>query len=122
MANSIAGKLKNNPELWRTIPETYGTDAGVDSGRYELQQMPFKFDPADNKEGFLSKPERLGQEDPYTFALILKPYKNIEQRTFPESKGLVINDYQQVLEKKWIEKLRKKYPVSINQAVWKTVN
>lgn len=122
MANSIAGKLKNNPGLWRSIPETYGTDAGVDSGRYELQQMPFKFDPNDNKDGFLSKPEHSGQEDPYTFVYILRPYKTVEQRSFIESKGLVINDYQQVLEKKWIEKLRKKYPVAVNQAVWKSVN
>jgi len=36
--------------------------------------------------------------------------------------GLVISDYQNQLDKKWLETLRKKYPVTINQAVVKTVN
>jgi peptidyl-prolyl cis-trans isomerase SurA len=38
-------------------------------------------------------------------------------RTFTEAKGLVINDYQEILEKAWIEKLKKKYPVEVNQKV-----
>ncbi len=36
-------------------------------------------------------------------------------------KGLVTSDYQDVLEKRWIEELHKKYPVTINQAVLKKV-
>lgn len=36
--------------------------------------------------------------------------------------GLVISDYQNLLEKKWLETLQKKYSVSINQAVLKSVN
>ncbi len=30
---------------------------------------------------------------------------------------MVINDYQAQLEKEWLEQLRKKYPVSIDQKV-----
>lgn len=38
--------------------------------------------------------------------------------SFPYVKGLVIADYQEVLMDKWIEYLRKKYTVEINQAEW----
>lgn len=41
--------------------------------------------------------------------------------TFEDVKGLVTSDYQEVLEKKWIDELHKKYPVTINQAVLKKV-
>jgi peptidyl-prolyl cis-trans isomerase SurA len=34
---------------------------------------------------------------------------------------LVMNNYQQVLEQKWLSALKKKYPVTINTAVWKTI-
>jgi peptidyl-prolyl cis-trans isomerase SurA len=36
--------------------------------------------------------------------------------TFEEARVQVINDYQQMLEDKWITELKKKYPVSINQS------
>jgi len=37
-------------------------------------------------------------------------------KTLEEAKGLVISDYQNFLEKEWVEGLRKKYPVVINDA------
>ena len=43
------------------------------------------------------------------------------QRSFEEAKGLVINDYQNILEEKWIADLKKKYPVKINDAVFAVV-
>jgi peptidyl-prolyl cis-trans isomerase SurA len=34
---------------------------------------------------------------------------------------MVINDYQNVLEKEWIAKLRKKYTVKVNEAIIKEI-
>lgn len=38
-------------------------------------------------------------------------------KSLDESKGLVTADYQSYLEKEWIEGLRKKYPVTVNEQV-----
>lgn len=48
---------------------------------------------------------------------LLKP----EPKEFNESKGLVTADYQNFLEKEWIESLRKQYPVVVNKEVLSTV-
>jgi peptidyl-prolyl cis-trans isomerase SurA len=42
-------------------------------------------------------------------------------RTFEEARGMVMNDYQNKLEDQWIAELKKKYPVKINEAVFKTL-
>ena len=39
------------------------------------------------------------------------------QRNFVEARGLVINDYQNILEEEWVAELRKKYTVKINNQV-----
>jgi peptidyl-prolyl cis-trans isomerase SurA len=39
----------------------------------------------------------------------------------PEAKGLVINDYQAQLEKEWLQQLKTKYPVNVNEKEWSEV-
>ena len=41
---------------------------------------------------------------------------------YTDVRGLVVADYQEELEKAWVEKLRKKYPVVVNKEVLATVN
>lgn len=43
-------------------------------------------------------------------------------KEYTDVKALVIADYQDVLEKKWVAELRKKYKVVVNQEVLATVN
>ncbi len=42
--------------------------------------------------------------------------------SFEDVRGLVIADYQDMLEKGWVEELRRKYPVEIDYEVLSTVN
>lgn len=39
-----------------------------------------------------------------------------------EARGLITSSYQTYLEKQWIEELRKKYPVQLDEAVFKSIN
>ncbi|MDL2240929.1 peptidylprolyl isomerase [Bacteroidales bacterium OttesenSCG-928-K22] len=43
-------------------------------------------------------------------------------KTFEESKGLVISDYQQYLEQEWIKALKAKYPVVVNYSELEKIN
>jgi peptidyl-prolyl cis-trans isomerase SurA len=52
-----------------------------------------------------------------TFGRLIKAPEEYE-----DVKGLVVSDYQDELEKAWIDTLRKKYPVVINKDVLSTVN
>ncbi|MDN5554445.1 peptidylprolyl isomerase [Prevotella sp.] len=67
------------------------------------------------------------QNKPYKH-LVDYPYENVYGKKlkspadFSDVRQLVVNDYQEYLEKGWVETLRKKYPVSVNHAVLATVN
>ena len=56
-----------------------------------------------------------------TFVKIIRLYPASQQRSFEEARGLVINDYQLYLEEKWVDQLKKKYPVKINQKVFQSL-
>jgi peptidyl-prolyl cis-trans isomerase SurA len=41
--------------------------------------------------------------------------------SFDEARGFVISDYQDYLEEKWVNDLKKKYPIVINQKVFNSL-
>ena len=91
-----------------------------DSGRFELAQIPLPKG-ASAKDAFISPNVVNEQDSTVTFTYIQKVFSAPAKRTFEEARGLVINDYQNQLEEKWLAQLRKKYPVVINEAVVKTL-
>jgi peptidyl-prolyl cis-trans isomerase SurA len=99
--DSIAQLIKDNPADWRNIT---GTLANADSSRYENGQYPLK-QVIPIRTGFLS----------------FNVYPNTSPRSFEDAKGMVINDYQQLLEENWVKELRKKYAVKVNEDVVKTL-
>lgn len=44
-----------------------------------------------------------------------------EPKSYQDAKGIVTADYQNYLEKEWIESLKKKYPVSIDKTILATI-
>ena len=92
----------------------------VDSSRYELTQLPTK-QPIEKSVGFISTPEKNNNDANYTFLYVTAVHPQAEKRSFEDARGMVINDYQLLLEKQWLESIKQKYPVKINDAVWKTI-
>ena len=106
---------------WKQIGEESNSSIQVDSGRYELSQIAIdstnKATPAKNTYSAIIK----NTDGTATFVKYINVYPPNQQRSFEEARGLVINDYQNILEKKWLELLHKKYPVKINEAVVKQI-
>ncbi len=116
--DSIAMELKNNSADWRSIISKYNNTVTADSSRFENGQLPLKQEVPMQKD-FISKPEQNDAGDAYTLVYVFDVYPQEAPRSFDDARGLVINDYQQVLEQKWIAELKKKYPVKVNDVVAK---
>ncbi|MBX9852397.1 MAG: peptidylprolyl isomerase [Cytophagaceae bacterium] len=56
------------------------------------------------------------EKDGRIYYILITKVEEPRLKTFEESRGLVISDYQSYLEQKWIEELRAKYPVVVNDA------
>lgn len=108
--------VKANPANWKNQSDKYAEKVIADSSRYEWDQIPFlgKTTPA---AGLVSQPVVNVNDNTASFAYIIRTYPQPTQRSFNEAKGLVINDYQEILEKNWDEALKKKYPVVIDKKV-----
>lgn len=119
--NEVAEKIKAEPLKWRTIIAGYGNSIYADSSRFEQDQLPVK-QPVQMEEGFQTTAEANDAGDAYTFIHIIKVYPQPEPRSFEDAKGLVINDYQEQLEKQWIAELKKQYPVKINDTVLRSLH
>lgn len=105
---------------WRTIANESSNNVQADSGRYELSQItgvnlantPVK----DTYTAIVTNVDGTA-----TFVKYVTVYPAGQPRSFEDSRGLVINDYQQLLEQQWITDLRKKYPVKVNESLLKEI-
>jgi peptidyl-prolyl cis-trans isomerase SurA len=121
-AKKLAEAIKKDVNNWRKDVDSLGGQIQADSGRFELKQIPGN--KAVGQGGlteFISASSLNNKDNPVQFAYIIREYSSSSPRTFGEARGLVINDYQNELENNWIEELKKKYPVTINEVVFKSL-
>jgi peptidyl-prolyl cis-trans isomerase SurA len=104
------------PGDWKTLVQNSDGTVQADSGRFELTQLPVSVS-ANIKAGTISEPVKNAADNITTFAYVVKTYNDRMPRNFEDARGFVINDYQSFLEDKWIESLKEKYPVRVNEAV-----
>ena len=110
----------NKGKDWREIISDNSSQVQADSGRYELGQIPV-VDRTNFKEGLITTPVVNKNDGTSVFTKVLKLYPGHQQRNFEDARGLVINDYQNFLEEKWIEELKKQYPVKLNEKVFQSL-
>ena len=55
--------------------------------------------------------------DQSTVIVCIKELRDPEPKTLKEARGLVTSDYQVELEQKWVQSLKERYPVKINEKV-----
>lgn len=116
VAEEVANKIRKNPGDWKNICGSYGTSVSADSGRYENNQLPVEQNTVLSK-GSVSRPYKNNNDGYYCFLYITEVFNATGQRSLEEAKGMVTNDYQQVLEAKWLAALKKKYPVKVNREI-----
>lgn len=104
------------PGDWKTLLQNADGTLQADSGRFEISQLPVSVS-NHLQAGFISDPVKSSTDNIHTFAYIVKVYNERAPRNFEDARGFVINDYQSFLENKWIEQLKKKYPVKVNELV-----
>ena len=114
-AKTLADQLKKDPADWKKTVETMSEKVVADSARYEWAQIP-GIDKTP-KQGTITSMTVNSTDKTASFALINKVYEQTSPRSFNEAKGLVMNDYQTQLEQEWIQGLKKKYPVKVDQKV-----
>ncbi len=118
VANRALLLMKKDPLKWKDYMEGFNGTALADSGRFEFNQLPVT-EQRDFKTGAFTPVVTNTNDGSSSFCYIVKVYNTEDQRSFDEAKGLVINDYQLLLEEQWISQLKKKYPVKVNEAVVK---
>jgi peptidyl-prolyl cis-trans isomerase SurA len=116
-ARIVQGEVKKDPLGWRKIVEKYSDKVVADSSRFEWEQIPNLSGTVTPKTGMVTEPFINESDKSASFAYIVQAYTKPMPRSYQEAKGMVINDYQTVLEERWNKTLREKYPVKINEQV-----
>ena len=105
---------------WKKIAAESNNTVQSDSGRYELTQIALAED-IKPSPGLITAITVNPTDGTAGFIKIVNLHSANEQRSFDEARGLVINDYQNILEEKWIEELKKKYPLKVDEKVFQSL-
>lgn len=116
-AKALRDSISSYIPRWRTLAESTNGKIIADSARFDIGQIPG--DTLNIKAGTLTAPVTDTAEGSTSFVYIINKYPGPAQKSFDEAKGNVMNDYQALLEENWVAKLKKKYPVKVQEKVFR---
>ena len=102
------------------IRKLYSEIALVDTGRYEQKDILI-LEGVTPYDGYVSDFHTNESDGSVSFVIIDKVHPYPAQKSFEEARGQVINDYQEYLENRWMENLKKKYPIQLNKTTWEQI-
>jgi peptidyl-prolyl cis-trans isomerase SurA len=117
--------LKKHPdakdeELYRAVnTESEADMLSIQRGRYEFSHFT-DVPQASITAGKLSAPVR-DANGGYTVVRADKVFSQPEPKTLDEARGYVVAEYQDALEKAWNARLRAKYPLKVDEAVFRSM-
>jgi peptidyl-prolyl cis-trans isomerase SurA len=120
IANRMRPTIDSNYKNWNNLVETGNGLMQADSARFELSQIPVP-ERTNFQENLLTANTKNETDNTVSYSYIIKMYPGNEPRNFESARGFVINDYQSYLEQQWVAELKNKYPVKINESVFKTL-
>lgn len=120
-AKLLADQVKKNPGEWKKLTDAFSEKVVADSGRYEWQQIP-GMGTTVPRPGLITPVSINSSDNTASFGYILSVYNNPAPRTFNEAKGLVMNDYQALLEEEWMKSLKETYPVTVDQKLLQQIS
>ena len=121
--NATAEKIRNEyliDQSFDNIKKNYSEIALIDTGRFEASEL-MGVGSQNAQPGFVSGISLNESDKSSTFVIVVKTHKDPSIKSFDQAKGMMVNDYQLELENKWIESLKIKYPVVINQQTLSTI-
>jgi peptidyl-prolyl cis-trans isomerase SurA len=96
----------------RTFNQNNTLEISIESGKYEKTDNAF-VDANWGKKGTV----RAGKEDGRNILIVFKNYLPADFKKLNEIRGIVTTEYQNKLEREWLEGLQQKYTVKINEEV-----
>ena len=117
-AYKLAAKSKTAGDIQLKLnKENINSKVSVIPGKYEKGQ----YDVVDQTNWVVgTSPLKMLADSSYQFVRINKVSKP-EPKTLKEAKGFIISDYQEFLEKNWMEELRAKYPIIVSNEVFRAL-
>ena len=117
-AHKMAEKKKTEDEIKTKLDKDNSKEkVSTIDGKYEKGQYDV-VDKVDWKPGV--SPVKKLNDSTYQFVLINK-IDGPAPKSLKEAKGYIVSDYQEYLEKSWLAELRSKYPVVVDESVFRSL-
>jgi peptidyl-prolyl cis-trans isomerase SurA len=115
----LKGGKATDEEIVKAInPPAIPDGVTIQRGRYEFSRFKDATQAELQKDNIKVIP---GANGSYTVIMAKKIYTTATKKTLDEARGYVVAEYQDYLEKQWNEKMRREYPVKVNETVFKSM-